>query len=78
VDTLTAARRFFGDLVAASVGATDPRIADVFAKVPREDFLGPGPWLTYVGDSDEAIATPSADPSCSIKTGSSRFSPKSI
>jgi protein-L-isoaspartate(D-aspartate) O-methyltransferase len=62
MDTLTAARRFFGDLVAASAGASDRRIADVFAKVPREAFLGPGPWLTYVGDSDEAIATPSADP----------------
>jgi protein-L-isoaspartate(D-aspartate) O-methyltransferase len=60
MNTLEAARRFFGDLVAASVNASDPRIADVFASVPREQFLGPGPWLTYVGDSP--LMTPSADP----------------
>jgi protein-L-isoaspartate(D-aspartate) O-methyltransferase len=60
MNTLEAARRFFGDIVAASANVSDPRIADVFASVPREHFLGPGPWITYVGDT--SLMTPSADP----------------
>jgi len=60
MNTLAAARRFFGDLVAASANATDPRIADVFASVPREDFLGPGPWLARAGEG--YVRTPNADP----------------
>lgn len=60
MNTLEAARRFFGDLVAAEAGATDPRIADAFATVPREKFLGPGPWLVRAGE--DYLETPSADP----------------
>jgi protein-L-isoaspartate(D-aspartate) O-methyltransferase len=60
MNTLEAARRFFGDLVAATAKATDPRIADAFASVPREDFLGPGPWLARAGDG--YVRTPNADP----------------
>jgi protein-L-isoaspartate(D-aspartate) O-methyltransferase len=57
---LEAARRFFGELVAASAGATDPRIAEVFASVPREDFLGPAPWLARAGG--RYVPTPNDDP----------------
>jgi protein-L-isoaspartate(D-aspartate) O-methyltransferase len=59
MDTLTAARRFFGEWVAASAEATDPRIANVFASIPREDFLGPGPWLALA--NMDYVRTPSAD-----------------
>ena len=60
MNTLEAARRFFGDVIAASGEAGDPRIAKAFATIPREDFLGPGPWLTIAGD--DYVQTPSADP----------------
>src|SRR5689334_25203007 len=59
MDTLEAARRFFGDWVAASAEASDPRIADAFASVPREDFLGPGPW--YALAQRGYVRTPTAD-----------------
>jgi protein-L-isoaspartate(D-aspartate) O-methyltransferase len=56
---LAAARRFFGDWVAASAEVTDPRIADAFASIPREDFLGPGPWLALANTG--YVRTPSTD-----------------
>jgi len=59
MNTLQAARRFFGDLVAALAEATDPRIADAFTAIHREDFLGPGPWLALAGDG--YVRTPSDD-----------------
>jgi protein-L-isoaspartate(D-aspartate) O-methyltransferase len=59
MDTLAAARRFFGDWVAASAEASDPRIADAFASIPREAFLGPGPWLALA--NMDYVRTPSAD-----------------
>jgi len=61
MDRLTAARRFFGDFIATSVEASDPRIAEAFAAVPREDFLGPGPWLALAGES--YVRTPTDDAS---------------
>jgi protein-L-isoaspartate(D-aspartate) O-methyltransferase len=57
---LEPARRFFGDVVASLAKASDPRIADAFAEVACEDFLGPGPWLALAGDG--YIRTPNADP----------------
>jgi protein-L-isoaspartate(D-aspartate) O-methyltransferase len=59
MDELAAARRFFGDWVAASAEVTDPRIADAFASIPREDFLGSGPWLALA--NTDYVRTPSAD-----------------
>lgn len=57
----TDARRFYARLLAAHAGAADPRLEEVFASVPREAFLGPGPWTIIAGDG--RIETPSADPS---------------
>src|SRR5688572_4200381 len=59
MDNLAAARRFFGEWLAASVEASDPRIAEAFGSVPREDFLGPGPWLALANTG--YVRTPSAD-----------------
>lgn len=41
-------RRFYARLVTASAGVRDPRIIDAFAAVPREQFIGPGPWQIAV------------------------------
>ncbi len=61
------ARRFYAALLASQAGSTDPRIEEAFATVPREDFLGPGPWQIVVSPWRMAagrglVMTPSADP----------------
>jgi len=61
MNTLEAARRFFGDWVAAHAEATDPRIATAFATVPREKFIGRGPWLALAGEGGY-VRTPNDDP----------------
>jgi len=54
------ARRFYASLMAAHARSADPRVEEAFASVPREDFLGPGPWTVFAGEG--RIRTPSADP----------------
>lgn len=59
------ARRFYASLLAANAGAQDPRLEEALATIPREDFLGPGPWTVIVipwTSGRRAIETPSADP----------------
>ena len=41
---------------------TMPAIADAFARVPREAFLGDGPWLIGEPGSGTYVATPDASP----------------
>ncbi|NKB49763.1 MAG: methyltransferase domain-containing protein [Alphaproteobacteria bacterium] len=53
-------RRIYAELVCAIAGATDPRIAEAFATVPREHYLGLGPWSVSV--FDHYVETPSDDP----------------
>ncbi|MER9304983.1 protein-L-isoaspartate O-methyltransferase [Mesorhizobium sp. M0496] len=53
-------RKFYARLMAANAGSPDPRLEAVFAQVPREAFLGPGPWTIIAGNGK--ITTPSADP----------------
>ena len=54
------ARRFYAKLMAAQARSSDPRIEEAFASVPREAFLGPGPWTVFAGEG--RFETPSADP----------------
>jgi protein-L-isoaspartate(D-aspartate) O-methyltransferase len=58
---LPAARRIYAEMVCAFAGVTDARLVEAFATVPRERYLGPGPWKfsTY---GDRYAETPSADP----------------
>ena len=51
-------RKFFADLVTASV--PNPRVTEAFASVPRERFLGPGPWKIFTARG--YISTPTDDP----------------
>ncbi|TPK65451.1 protein-L-isoaspartate O-methyltransferase [Mesorhizobium sp. B2-4-19] len=53
-------RKFYARLMAANAASSDPRLEDVFAEVPRETFLGPGPWTIVAGSGK--VTTPSADP----------------
>lgn len=60
------ARKFYAQLMAANAGSADPRLEEAFSAVPREAFLGPGPWTVVAGRAlitgNGKITTPSADP----------------
>lgn len=42
---LAIVRRAYAKQTLAAASIVDPRLQEAFAAVPREDFLGPGPWL---------------------------------
>jgi len=62
--TLADARRAFAERVAAVAELSSVALIDAFARVAREDFLGPGPW--QLGDPLDRTrsyhATQDADP----------------
>lgn len=53
-------RLFYADFIVRSSASTDTSLVDAFASIPREKFLGPGPWPIYVGPG--YIWTPTDDP----------------
>jgi protein-L-isoaspartate(D-aspartate) O-methyltransferase len=53
-------RRFYAEYIVRSAGSSDPRLIEAFAAVPREDFVGPGPWQVFVGSG--YLPTLSEDP----------------
>ncbi|MEM9105416.1 MAG: rRNA adenine N-6-methyltransferase family protein [Pseudomonadota bacterium] len=57
---LQQARRFYAALMAGASHSSDPRFENIVRKVPREDFLGPGPWKVVSGR--RYIDTPDANP----------------
>jgi len=62
MERLQAHRKFFAELITASarISQTNPRLELAFATVPRENFVGPGPWKIFTGSG--SIETPSDDP----------------
>src|SRR5437870_13303998 len=54
-------RAAYAKQVLAAANVIDARIAQAFAAIPREDFLGPGPWLVRRWMRDY-VSTPHADP----------------
>lgn len=61
MNTTAEHRRFFAELIVRSTGSTDARLIDAFAAVPREDYVGMGPWPVFIGSG--YIPTISDDPS---------------
>src|SRR4051794_38844856 len=61
-DRLAAHRSFFAQLVSASAGVppTETRIREAFAAIPRERFVGAGPWHVFTRAG--YIQTPNDDP----------------
>ncbi|MCR9134867.1 MAG: SAM-dependent methyltransferase [Alphaproteobacteria bacterium] len=53
-------RSFFAKLMAAASGSNDPRLERIFELVPREAFMGPGPWQIRAGQT--YVETPSDNP----------------
>jgi protein-L-isoaspartate(D-aspartate) O-methyltransferase len=62
MERLQAHRKFFAELITASarISKTHPRLELAFATVPRENFVGPGPWKIFTGSG--SVETPSDDP----------------
>lgn len=59
-DRLTDLRAKFAAQLARDSGIDDPRLIEAFAVVPREQFLGRGPW--HILQDDGYAVTPSDDP----------------
>jgi protein-L-isoaspartate(D-aspartate) O-methyltransferase len=59
---LAVIRRAFAKQILAEAEIDDPNIEAAYASIRREDFLGPGPWKTIGGWTDEYVSTPTADP----------------
>src|SRR5260370_19404188 len=44
MENLNVARRRYADLIRQSAGLRSDRLVRALSEVPREDYLGPGPW----------------------------------
>ncbi|NTG31807.1 methyltransferase domain-containing protein [Agrobacterium rhizogenes] len=62
-DELKIVRRAYAKQITAAVQVVDERVETAFAEVPREDFLGPGPWPIF-RMRKTYVPTPTADPVC--------------
>lgn len=60
-DELGVIRATYAKQILAAAGVSDASLESAFAAVPREDFLGPGPWQ-ILRQFGRYVATPDADP----------------
>jgi protein-L-isoaspartate(D-aspartate) O-methyltransferase len=59
---LTACRSFYAQMAAAAGGPIREHLERAFELVPREHFLGRGPWLAMSPFSQAYVPTPTDDP----------------
>jgi protein-L-isoaspartate(D-aspartate) O-methyltransferase len=61
--TLEECRRFYAEEIRYAANLSTPALIDAFARVPREKFLGPGPWKIAGADltGGGAIYVPTED-----------------
>jgi protein-L-isoaspartate(D-aspartate) O-methyltransferase len=63
VEPLDRARREFAEKIRTTAGLRSEALVRAFASVPREDFVGPGPWkLLRPPDVGRYAVTPDGDP----------------
>ncbi|MEM7643666.1 MAG: methyltransferase domain-containing protein [Pseudomonadota bacterium] len=63
MDDIDTARRWFAEDLRAVAPVRDDRVVEAFATVPRERFLGPGPWDLHSRlDIAKTYPSPDADP----------------
>ncbi len=55
-------RAAYAKQILAAANVRDARLAAAFAAVPRENFLGRGPWLIVRWGTRDYVPTPDADP----------------
>ena len=53
-------RNFYARFIVKSSGSSDERLIAAFSAVPRENYVGPGPWQVFVGSG--YLTTISSDP----------------
>jgi protein-L-isoaspartate(D-aspartate) O-methyltransferase len=56
-------RQFYAEELRAVANLLSEALVTAFAKVPREHFLGPGPWQVFSPGSESDWTTKNADPS---------------
>jgi protein-L-isoaspartate O-methyltransferase len=61
-EAIKSVRRRYADHIAALAGTDWPDLIRAFATVPRERFVGPGPWTIIGGSTLQREVTPDADP----------------
>jgi protein-L-isoaspartate(D-aspartate) O-methyltransferase len=59
--SMPALRSYYANLIAGNAGVRDHRIVAALETVPREQFVGPGPWMVYTLGGGY-VETPSDDP----------------
>lgn len=59
-------RRFYAEEIKFAANLSSPALVEALSRVPREEFLGPGPWLIAVPDmatgTVQYVLTADADP----------------
>lgn len=64
--TVEDCRRFYAEEVQFAANLTSAALIEALRRVPREKFLGPGPWQIAIPDvatgTVQYVSTPSADP----------------
>lgn len=55
-------RKWYAEYIVRSGGSVSERLQSAFAVVPREDFLGPGPWQIVAGSG--YMTSVDSDPRC--------------
>jgi len=55
---IASVRRMYAQQIVATASATTPALLDAFAAIPRERFLGPGPWLVVGAGDPKPRPTP--------------------
>lgn len=59
-------RRFYAEEIKFAANLSSSALVEALSRVPREEFLGPGPWLIAVPDmatgTVQYVPTPDADP----------------
>ena len=63
---LSTQRRYFAEELEAICDLRTPRLVDAFARVPREDYLTPGPWLVR-SESDYLTGPPRQTPDSDVR-----------
>ena len=58
--SLAEAKAGYARLIARTPGVDDPRVCQAFAAVPRERYVGPGPWKAL--REEGYVESPDADP----------------
>ncbi|WP_298378858.1 methyltransferase domain-containing protein [uncultured Bradyrhizobium sp.] len=55
-------RAAYARQIMAAANIVDARVMEAFAAIPREDFVGPGPWMILRWWTRDYVPTPDADP----------------